>query len=159
MIRRTLLAVLLFAASQGCVLQPPGPAEEASDAARELNTTARYGELGGVLGMTSVAMRKEFVSRRAEWGKLVRVVDMELASLSLDDREHANVLVDFSWTRIDQGTLKTTRVLQVWQNETGTWLLVREKRVSGDLGLFGEAVASIESGPRPDVQFPTRVIR
>jgi hypothetical protein len=157
MMRRA-LAFLLLAPLAGC-LQPPGPAEEAGDAARELNATSRYGELAGVLGMTSAGMRPEFVSRRAEWGKLVRVVDMELAGLTLDDRDHANIFVDFSWTRIDQGILKNTRVLQVWQNDDGTWLLVREKRVAGDLGLFGEVVASSESAPRPDVQFPTRVIR
>jgi hypothetical protein len=158
MIRRTLTLALLVAVSPGC-LQPPGPAEEAGDAARELNMTARYGELAGVLGMTSAGMRKEFVSRRAEWGKLIRVVDLELAGLTLEDREHANVLVDFSWTRIDEGTLKATRVLQVWYDDGGNWQLVREKRVSGDLGLFGEAVAQAESAPRPDVHFETKVIR
>src|SRR5262245_47217151 len=130
MIRRATLALLL-ALCPGC-LQPPGPAEEAGDAARELNMTSRYGELAGVLGMTSEGMRKEFVSRRAQWGKLVRVVDMELAGLTLEDRDHANVLVDFSWTRIDEGTLKATRVLQVWHDDGGNWQLVRERRVSDD---------------------------
>jgi hypothetical protein len=151
------LLVLCFGA--GC-FRPPGPTEEAGDAAREFNATSRYGELANVLGMTSTGVRKELVSRRAEWGKLVRVVDMELAGIALDDREHANVLVDFSWTRVDEGTLKTTRVLQVWNNETGTWLLTREKRVSGDMGLFGEALAKREqTAPHPDVHFETRVIR
>jgi hypothetical protein len=104
-------------------------------------------------------VRPEFVSRRTEWGKLVRVVDVELAGITLEDREHANILVDFSWTRVDQGVLKTTRVLQVWEEERGDWQLVRERRVSGDLGLFGEAVASNDAAPRPDVHFETRVIR
>jgi len=157
MIRRT-IALILLALCAGCV-KPPGPAEEVSDAARELNLTSRYGELSSVIRMTSVGMRPEFVARRAEWGKLVRVVDVELAGLALDDRDHANVLVDFSWTRADQGILKTTRVLQEWQDEKGNWQLVREKRVSGDLGLFGEVVASLDQAPRPDVHFETRVIR
>jgi hypothetical protein len=138
MIRR-IVALFLVCLLSSC-LQPPGPAELASDAARELNMTARYGELAGILGMTATGMRNEFVSRRAEWGKMVRVVD-------------------FSWTRSDEGILKTTRVLQGWENTEGSWLLVREKRVSGDLGLFGEAVAKVEQAPRPDVHFPTRVIR
>jgi hypothetical protein len=157
MIRRT-LALLFLAFGAGCV-KPPGPAEKASDAARELNITSRYGELSAVIGMTALGVREEFVSRRSEWGKLVRVVDVELAGLTLADRDHASVLVDFSWTRADQGILKVTRVLQEWQDEKGRWQLVREKRVSGDLGLFGEAVASLDTTPRPDVQFETRVIR
>src|SRR5215510_7806430 len=142
MIRR-IVALFLFCLLSSC-LQPPGPAELASDAARELNMTARYGELAGILGMTSTGMRNEFVSRRAEWGKMVRVVDVEMAALTLEDRDRANVLIDFSWTRADQGILKTTRVLQGWSQESGSWQLVREKRVSGDLGLFGEAVASLD---------------
>src|SRR6185503_9169780 len=149
MIRRT-IALLVLALGSGCV-KPPGPAEKASDAARELNVTSRYGELSSVLGMTAAGVRQEFVARRTEWGKLVRVVDVELAGLTMDDRDHASVLVDFSWTRADQGILKTTRVLQEWRDEKGLWQLVREKRVSGDLGLFGEVVASLDTTPRPDV--------
>ena len=140
-------------------MRPPGPAEKVSDAARELNVSSRFGEVAGVLGLTSTAMRKQFLDRRAEWGKLVRVVDVELASLTLADQDHASILVDFSWTRTDEGTLRSTRVLQEWKDERGSWLLVREKRVAGDLGLFGEPLALPNPEPRPDVHFPTRVIR
>jgi hypothetical protein len=50
-------------------------------------------------------------------------------------------------------------VLQEWSSEGGGgWRLVREKRVSGDVGLFGEPVAPASATPRPDVQFATRVI-
>lgn len=157
MIRRA-LALLFLAGISSCV-KPPGPAEMASDAAREMNISSRFGDVSGVAGMAAPGMRETFLRRRAEWGKVVRVVDVELASLTLDDRDNANVMVDFSWTRVDQGTLKTTRVLQVWQDQKGNWLLVRERRVSGDLGLFGEPIATAETAPRPDVQFETRVIR
>jgi hypothetical protein len=158
MLRRTLgLVLLTFGA--GC-FRPPGPAEEAGDAAREFNATARFGDLGAVIGMTATGVREELATRRAEWGKDVRVVDLELAGITMEDREHANVIVDFSWTRLNEGTLKTTRVLQVWNNETGNWTLTREKRVGGDLGLFGEPVAALEAPePHRDVHFETRVIR
>ena len=51
MIRRA-FALVLLAFLPNC-FRPPGPAEEAGDAAREFNTTARFGDLGAVIGMTS----------------------------------------------------------------------------------------------------------
>jgi hypothetical protein len=134
------------------------PAARASDSARELNVSSRFGDVSGAVSMTSPAMRKEFLSRRAEWGKLIRVVDVELGGFEMKDMDHATVLVDFSWTRVDQGTLRSTQVLQEWSSTNGTWQLVREKRVSGDLGLFGEPIGPVQNSPRPDVHFATRVI-
>ena len=51
MLRRA-IGLLLLCFVAGCFLKPPGPAEEAGDAAREFNATSRYGELANVLGMT-----------------------------------------------------------------------------------------------------------
>jgi hypothetical protein len=151
-------ALALSLAWSACVTPAP-PAERASDAARQLNVASRFGELASVIDMTSPRIRDRFQARRADWGKEVRVVDVELASLALADARHAKVVVDFSWTRADEGTLRATRVLQEWEAADGPWLLVREKRMSGDIGLFGERVAMRETAPRPDVQFPTKVIR
>ena len=109
--------------------------------------------------MTSPAVREQFLSRRAEWGHLIRVVDVELAGFQMADIDHASCSVDFSWTRVDEGTLHTTRVHQDWSDTGGSWQLVRERRESGDIGLFGERTAPLETAPRPDVQFATRVIQ
>lgn len=156
--RRFLVLALGLTTWAGC-LGPQTPAARASDAARELNVTSRFGDSNSVASMTSPAVRDQFLSRRAEWGKLIRVVDVELAAFTMNDTEHATVLVDFSWTRVDQGTLHATRVRQEWSDTEGAWLLVRERRDSGDIGLFGEPIARADPEPRPDVQFPTRVIR
>lgn len=159
MLRLLLPTTMLFAVTAwaGC-MGPQTPANRASDAVRELNVNSRFGEVTGLENMTSPAVREEYMSRRTEWGKLVRVVDVELAGFHMTDMDHATVMVDFSWTRVDQGTLHATRVLQDWSDTGGSWVLVREKRVGGDLGLFGEPVAPLEGAPRPDVQFATRVI-
>jgi hypothetical protein len=159
MIRLGFLAGLCAALFWGGCVTPPPPAERASDAARELNVSSRFGELASVIDMTAPAMRQRFQERRAAWGKEVRVVDVELAALTMTDAKHAAATVDFSWTRANEGTLRTTRVMQQWEALDGPWLLVREKRIAGDLGLFGEPVARVEREPRPDVQFPTKVIR
>jgi hypothetical protein len=156
--RLLFIAPLALTTWAGC-LGPQTPAARASDAARDLNVSSRFGDASSVATMTSPAVRDEFLNRRSEWGKIIRVVDVELAGFTMIDSDNATVLVDFSWTRTDEGTLHTTRVRQEWCDTDGPWLLVRERRDSGDIGLFGEPIAQLDPEPRPDVQFPTRVIR
>jgi len=155
--RLAAIAALAVTVWSGC-MGPQSPAQRASDAARELNVNSRFGDISGTATMTSPNVRAQYLNRRAEWGRLVRVVDVELGGFQMTDSDHATVHVDFSWTRVDDGTLHNTRVLQEWSSLEGPWILVREKRESGDIGLFGEETAPKSVAPRPDVQFPTRVI-
>ncbi len=147
--------LLLWATS--CVSPPPA-SERATDAARELNLAARFGRMDVALSSTSGAARKNFLSRRSEWGKNVRIVDVELAGMNMPDAEHAEIQVDYSWTRIDEGVLRTTRIAQNWEDVGNGWKLIRERRLLGDLGLFGEPVPQASGEPHPDVQFATKVI-
>jgi hypothetical protein len=110
------------------------------------------------LGHTSGLLRKTFIERRARWGGEVRIVDLELASMNMPDERSAVIEVDVAWVRVDDGTLRTTRIAQVWRDEIGGWKLTREKRVTGDLGLFGEPVKMVRIEPR-NVQFATKTIR
>ena len=119
---------------------------------------SRFGDLAGTVTQTSPAMRSLYLNRRAEWGRMIRVVDVDLAGLTMLDSEHAVALVDFQWTRVDEGTLHNTRVRQEWSSTEGPWLLTREKRDAGEIGLFGEARGPAAAPSRPDVQFATRVI-
>jgi hypothetical protein len=152
-----LLALFLLGSFAACV-HPPPPAERASDAARELNVAARFGEMTTAAGRTAEGVRTRFLERRAGWGKSIRIVDVELAGLTMSDHEHATVMVDYSWTRMDSGTLMATRVVQEFRDDAGTWRLTRERRLSGDTGLFGEPGAFVAGERRPDVQFETKVI-
>jgi hypothetical protein len=95
--------------------------------------------------------------RRGEWGREIRVVDVELAGMSLPDSEHAVIEVDYAWMRMNEGVLRTTRVRQHWRDGEGAWRLEREQRAAGDLGLFGEPV-EVKKPPPRDVQFATKVI-
>ncbi len=140
----------------GCM--PPPPGARAADAARELNLAARFGRMDIALERTAPAARSHFLTRRSEWGKGVRVVDVEVTGLELQDKENALIHVDVSWVRIEEGSLKMTRVAQRWEDREG-WQLVRERRAAGDVGLFGEAVVVLKPEPRGDVHFPSRTIR
>lgn len=155
---RWFASLALLPAAVGCVTPPP-PAERATDAARDLNLAARFGRLDLAASHAADSVRSEFLERRAGWGKTLRILDTEMAGFQMPDATHATVVVDVSWVRMDETNVRSTRVSQAWRDETnGGWKLVREKRVEGDLGLFGEYV---EMRPRQakDVHFPVRVIR
>ena len=152
-----LIAVLL----SGCFAPPP-PSQRVAEVAREVNTAARFGRMDVALEHTADGMRGHFSKHREMWGGEIRVLDLELSALSMKDTENATVVVDIQWMRLDEDTLRMTRVEQTWRGATGDhgWTLVRERRVGGDIGLFGERVARLEpAAPRGDVQFPSKTIR
>jgi hypothetical protein len=110
------------------------------------------------LGLTSQNVRESFLQHRAAWGRDVRVLDVELGSFSMPSGDHAAVEVDYSWSRTNESQLRTTRVAQDWRDAGGGFKLVRERRIAGDVGLFGEAVPLAAAAPTRDVQFATKVI-
>src|SRR3954468_6814456 len=148
----------------GCALiltacpMPPAASEKATDAARELNVAARFGRIDIAAGLAAAGARDEFLRKRAQWGGNIRVVDVELGGLSMPDSDHAGFQVDYSWMRMDEDNLRSTRVAQRWSSSKGAWVLESEKRVAGDVGLFGEHVEVLRPAQR-DAQFATKVIR
>jgi hypothetical protein len=154
-LRAFTLAALGLAAS--ACLAPQTPAQRATDAARELNVAARFGRMDVAVERTANPARPSFLERHKDWGKELRVLDVELASMSMSDAHQALVLVDISWMRMGEGSLRSTRLAQTWRDDDG-WQLVREQRVAGDAGLFGEPVQIL----RPeslDAHFPSKTIR
>jgi hypothetical protein len=153
--RRLFIGCVLFA---GC-LAPPPPSERAADAVRELNLAVRFGRTELASGLTAKAARKGFLERRSAWGRDVRVLDVELTKFDMPAKDRVHVEVDYAWTRMNEGNLRTTRVAQEWRDQGQGFQLVAEHRTSGDLGLFGEAVPPADPTPRRDVQFATKVIQ
>jgi hypothetical protein len=142
----------------GC-LAPPPPAQRAADAVRELNLAARFGRTELASGLTSRAARKGFLERRTSWGKDLRVLDVELVGFDMPSKDRVRVEVDYAWTRMDEGRLRTTRVAQEWRDQGRGFQLIAEHRSSGDLGLFGEKAPAADPAPRRDVHFATKVIQ
>ncbi len=151
-----LLAAFVLIQLAAC-MTPPTPAERVTDAAMALNVAARFNQLDVALAHAAKAERSAFMKRHAAWGQTLRIVDVEMASLSLPESDHAVVLVDYAWIRNNEGTMRATRIEQHWKDDAG-WHLVGEKRLTGDLGLLGEA-APEAAPPQPDKQFATRTIR
>jgi hypothetical protein len=156
--RRALWALCFVCASGlGACVAPPSQAQRVTESARELNLATRFGRMDMALGRTAKGAQSSFLERRADWGKNVRILDVELSGLAMKDETHAVVQVDVEWVRSDEDTLRTTRLKQTWRDDGG-WHLVREQRLAGDLGLFGEHVEMPHAPPR-DVQFEAKTIR
>ena len=164
MASRLLFVVIPLLFGTGCgAMAAQSPAAKAQEAARDANTAARFGRMDVALEHTAAGTKDQFMKRHAEWGNSVRVFEMELAGFNMPDSNQATVLVDYQWARVDEGTLHTTRVEQTWRGDTEArgWKLTRERRIAGDVGLFGEVVKkrNDDDRPRGDVQFPTKTIR
>jgi len=150
---------LAMAVALGACMAPITPAQKLTEAAQELNLEARFGRMDMAVTRASPTAREAFLERRSEWGRDVRVVDVALVGMAFEeDQEAALVTVDIAWTRMDEGSLRSTRVAQVWRDRDGSWQLTRERRVAGDVGLFGEQVEIVRPTSK-DVQFASKTIR
>jgi hypothetical protein len=89
----------------------------------------------------------------------VRILDVELGGFSMPNGDLAHVEVDYSWSRNADSQLRTTRVAQEWRDAGGGFKLVRERRIAGDVGLFGEPIPMPAATAERDVQFATKVIQ
>lgn len=152
------IPILLLAVA--CFPTPPSASQRLNYAATDLNDAARFGRMDVAADLTSPDEQGEFAKRRLQWGRNVRVVGVQLAGIEMGDKENADVTVEIAWTRMDEGTLRSTQIRQAWQDQPGAgWVLVKEKRLDGDLGLFGEEVVELPREPVRDVHFPTKTIR
>lgn len=154
---RVLLLLGCCMALAGC-FAPVSPTQRVADAARELNIASRFGQTGVAVAHVDASIRKDFLSRRSQWGRELRIADIELAGLQLKDEDHASVLVDVAWSSNADSLLRATRLEQQWENLPQGWKLVRERRISGDTGLFGEMIQPVDP-PHPDVHLPSRTLR
>lgn len=150
-------AVLMALILSGC-LAPPTPAQQVTDAARELNLAARFGRMDIALGKAAPEARDRFMQRRQSWGHELRVVDVELSGMQIEDADNAQVTVDVAWMRMREGILRSTRLAQTYKRDDKGWQLTREHQLAGDRGLFGETVPSLPQRPHKDVHFPTRTL-
>lgn len=140
-------------------MTPPTPTQRVTDAARELNESTRWGRMSLAASHAAQGARQTFLERRAQWGQGVRVLDVELSGMTLDrERRRATIQVDVGWTRANEAVLRATRLQQEWTESEGEWLLTREQRIAGDLGLFGEPVEVLHPEAR-DTHFESRSIR
>jgi hypothetical protein len=128
-------------------------------ASQDLNLDSRFGRNEAAIERVAPSAREQFAARHREWGNAVRVADVELAGLKEVKDGDAQVLVRVAWYSLNENDLRVTTVEQTWHDSSG-WELVGERRLDGDVGLFGEPVLfQAPPGPRAPAQFPTITLR
>ena len=152
--RQVVVSALAASLLAGCPM-PPSPAARMQEAAIELNTNVRFGRMELAIEHVAPKERDEFISHRKAWGSILQLADYEMVGARMKDEDNAEVSVKYAWYRPEEGDLHTTVVRQRWKDTKGSWLLVAEARIDGDLGLFGEAVPPPPQRSRENVQFPT----
>jgi hypothetical protein len=138
----------------GCPM-PPTASQRLSEASYDFNTAARFGRMDIASELVREIARDEFGRKHAQWGKSIRVVDMELNGMSMRKDGDADVTITVSWQRADETSMRTTDITQRWTSTKGSWALLSEAEKSGDHGLIGEPEAAKEDAP-PPVAAPTR---
>jgi hypothetical protein len=152
------IALALGLLLAGCPATQQTPPARAQEAATELNLNARFGRMELAAEHVSQDARAAFFDRRKGWGGKVRIADYELAGLRILDKKEldAEVFVKVAWYRIDEGDLHVTTIKQKWHDFKGSWRLVDEQRLDGDVGLLGEYVPPPPAPTAPrNAQFPT----
>jgi hypothetical protein len=155
--RSRLAACLLMIATANACFAPASPALRVNDAAHDLNVATRFGKMDLAVSHVDATVRPDFIARRAQWGRDIRIIDVDLSSIEVKDETHATVTVDVSWVPLRDDILRTTRLTQTWEDKGKGWKLIREVRLTGDPGLFGEAFESQDT-PHPDVHLPSRTL-
>jgi hypothetical protein len=131
----------------------------ARDAASELNLNSRFDRTQMVMEHVAAKERAEFTRSHHAWGGEVRVTDAEIAGFKMINPNEAEVQVHVAWFLLGEGELRSTVLRQKFEDDKkGHFLLVREERIEGDVGLLGERMETARppaelAGPPP--QFPT----
>ncbi len=134
----------------------------AQESATELNTNARFGRLQLASEYVSPKEKKGFFERHASWGNHIRVLDTEMLAMDVvpdgpkseKKGDTVVVTVKVAWTFMDDQDLRVSLVSQKWKENGEAWHMIKEERVEGDPGLFGDKVIVV-SPEQHSKQFAT----
>lgn len=149
--------LVMLACVSGC-FAPASPALRVNDAAHDLNVATRFGKMELAVSYVDASVRPDFTARRSQWGRDIRIIDVDLGSVEIKDETHAIVTIDVSWVPLHDNMLRSTRLTQTWEDKGKGWKLTREVRAAGDQGLFGEVLEVVDT-PHPDVHLPSRTLK
>ena len=128
------LSVLLNLLLAGC-----GPGQRSKHKLQEtvllFNEGVRWGRLQDVLPRVHPDSAAHFLEMHKEFGKEIQISDYELVNALHDPKKKkADVTVQITWYRQSEMVVKTTVLIQHWeeQEREREWIMLAEEYVSGD---------------------------
>lgn len=129
--------------------------ERLTNAAYDLNSATRFARMDVALDLVAADARAEFMRRHASWHGDVRIVDVELQGVRLITAESAEVQIAVGWHRIDDTSMRSSLLAQMWIQGKSGWELSEEARVAGAPGIFAPVLAQRAPRARAARQAPT----
>lgn len=135
------LALLLVLVPSAC-MSGDGMQTKLRDVTTEYNRALRWRDVDRAAHFLPAESQQQFLRTHEDFGEEVVVVDYELTRLDLDKTTGvAASRAQIWWHTEDSTVLETTMVDQLWQFHEGDFVLVDERRSSGErLGLFAEFI-------------------
>jgi hypothetical protein len=130
------LALAALAALGAACLAPPSAAQRLSDAAIDMNTATRFGRMDIAMDYVSAQGKDAFTAAHSQWGKRIRIVDVEFSGVTVKERDEADVNVTIVWQFVDDPVMRESKLVQHWKDTRGTWSILREHTEEPD-GLLG----------------------
>ena len=110
--------------------------ERLTNAAYDLNTATRFGRMDVAVANVASHAQRDFMARHREWGRDLRIVDVELNGIRMLTPETAEVSLAVSWHRLSESTIQTSMVAQKWMSSSEGWKMATELRAGGAPGLY-----------------------
>lgn len=132
------LSILAFVSLTASCIPASNSAQKFSDAAYEVAMAHRFGRLDLVVDAVPPKDREAFVLAHEDWGRTIRILDVELGAMGVRDEGNAQARLVVGWQRVDEMTLRSSTVEQHWKSDedSGGWYLASEVVVAGDPRLL-----------------------
>ena len=121
----------------GLVLPACGPSQKSKSNLQEtvlvFNEGVRWGRLQDVLPRIHPDSVEHFLEMHKEFGKEIKISDYELINAHHDgESKKADVTVQISWYRQSEMVVRTTMLVQHWEEKGQDWIMIAEEYLSGD---------------------------
>jgi hypothetical protein len=129
------------------------------EAAYELNMGTRFGRMP--LEKVAASSREKFIAQHKAWQGPIRIVDVDLAGMSVPKSGDATVMIAVGWQRADEQDMRSSVVAQKWREERDGWMLASETVADGDPTIFDATRPGSTGAPGPSQasRYQTTVIR